>query len=153
MTMSGRKPLCHKGIRQIPQRVADFPETRRTVFKTVEGAKVPWRVRFPSASASDPSPELGSGLASWVYQSRLGGKVAAQCAAWQRRSRWVRGNSQGEFLGSSRGELQGVGSQGEFLGSSTLWNSGVWRSRYLVNSSFSSHFPRRRIRAWIGGSA
>ncbi len=33
------------------------------VFKTVEAAKAAWRVRFPSASATDPSPTMGSGLA------------------------------------------------------------------------------------------
>ena len=49
--VNGRKPLCCNSFRQNPQRAADFRETPRTVFKTVEGAKVPWRVRFPSASA------------------------------------------------------------------------------------------------------
>ena len=52
MMMSGRKPLCHNGFRHDPQLAADFRETPQTVFKTVEGAKVPWRVRFPSASAT-----------------------------------------------------------------------------------------------------
>ena len=50
--MNGQKPVSHNSFRQIPQRVTDFRETPRTVFKTVEGAKsalagsIPVRLRY-----------------------------------------------------------------------------------------------------------
>ena len=53
--MNGHKPLRHNSFRQIAQLAPASRETPRTVFKTVEGAKVPWRVRFPSASAKSLS--------------------------------------------------------------------------------------------------
>ncbi len=69
--MSGRGPLCHKGFRQIPQRGVRFLETPRTVFKTVEGARAPWRVRFPSASAK-PLLRKGCGDMPVERNDRLG---------------------------------------------------------------------------------
>ena len=69
--MNGHKPLRHNSFRQIAQLDPASRETPRTVFKTVEGAKAPWRVRFPSPSMLQPHRFGRAGALPTSASSRL----------------------------------------------------------------------------------